>query len=179
MHWLLVLLVMVATLAPMDTDAGRKRWLSRRIQVYDYTPASWNGVISAVVDDANTIMPRRGPEVIYNRMEPLLCKNIARQYGIVVCIDDEPWPDFLQGYAGFMKRSEPHKKRVIVALRDGRWSMAEKRALACHEVIGHAILTIPDDYDSKTPAESCVHAWSERPGTWDAAEARRLYGKHR
>lgn len=176
---LVVLLMGTEAADAMERGIGGAVW-QKTIHVYDYTSAAWDGVIAQTVADANAILPKRAPQVVYHRMAEATCDVVPKhRRGITVCSGGEMWWKQVPAFAesGNFAEFYPHKhvtSRSTVYLTEGGWNRAK---VACHELIGHAILGILDDYDSKTPGESCVHASAEKPGTWDAAVARWLYKK--
>ena len=181
----LMLLFLLLVLLPLSVTAqgfGGAVWRGKALHVYDHSPAAWDGVFAQTVADANAMLPGKAPTVIYHRMPPLACGDIPVRRGAVVICQGDPdrWPPDMRHFPGFSFM--PHKHRRMT------WARVElneripvnapaRSALACHELIGHAILGLQDAYDSRQPSESCIHAWADKPGTWDQAVARWLYRK--
>lgn len=176
---LALLVLLMSTESAVEAKPGAV-WRGKALHVYDHSSAAWDGVFAQTVDDANAILPPRAPRVVYHRMAHAPCDALpTHRRGITICSGgDMRWKDntAFANSAGFT--TPRMRKRVIfratVWMTEGYWQRAK---VACHELIGHAILGIPDAYNSKMPEESCVHASAETPGTWDAAVARWLY-KH-
>lgn len=181
-HMLLALMLTLLPLPAVAADFGGAVWRAKILNVYDYSPAAWDGVFERTVADANAILPKRAPNVVYHRMPVRDCADVPIKRGaVIICLGSpERWPpDFRQyqamSYYPDVNRAAKWARVELNAQNPVRQSAMP--ALACHELIGHAILGIEDDYNSKTPAESCIHAWSEKPGTWDVAVANWLYQK--
>lgn len=181
-HILLICMVMVLPMSVAASDFGGAVWRTKTLNVYDYSPPAWDGIFAQTVDDANAILPQRAPNIVYHRMTEADCADVPIKRGAIIICQGSPdrWPpDFRWAQAMSYYPDDRHV---------AKWARVEINAenptragympfLACHELIGHAILGIEDAYHSKSPAESCIHADAEKPGTWDISVARWLYKK--
>lgn len=180
-----IMLLFLAILMPLPALAegfGGAVWRVDTLHVYDYSPPEWDGIFAQTVEDANAMLPRRAPEVVYHRMPEMTCGSAPYKRGAVVICQGSPerWaPEFRNSAAFvFFSPTDHTMKRARVEINEKITpDSSAKRRIACHELIGHAILGVHDDYNSKAPDESCVHGRAERPGTWDQAVARWLYKK--
>lgn len=161
----------------MASGFGGGVWRGKNLHVYDYSPNGWGNTFEQTVMNAGAILPDRAPRLVYHRMPASDCADVPlKKNAIVICRGDiSQWPPFLHK-ATAMTWYPTEKRRI-------KWARVEVRnesgsvETACHELIGHALLGLDDDYNSKSPAESCIHADATKPGTWDQAVARWLYKK--
>ncbi|MFT4039519.1 MAG: hypothetical protein QM692_15130 [Thermomicrobiales bacterium] len=178
----LLLLLTILLLLPVPLASGKgarigHRWNSPVIRVYDYTGPRWHGVIAQTVADANAILPRRGPRIVYRRMDARPCEGLRAREGVIIVCERATWP--YGWHAGVAFPIAQHgvitKARVEFAATID-YQPDEFAPVACHEVIGHAVLGLPDG-PWRAPGESCVQGEQAAPGTWDAAQAQALYGR--
>jgi hypothetical protein len=170
------MLVLVSWLLLGPPAAAREpAWQRNRVVVYDYTSAAWGGVIAQTVAEFNDMLPKNAPRLIYVRRTAVPCEAIPtrRRKGdsLVVCSTT------LIVHAG--QTAGPR----LVQLADA--PINPLAGTACHEFM-HALTGIGDNYvlgiDGGwtwiTPGlDSCVWGWSTKPGSFDVAYAKKVYGK--
>lgn len=166
----LLLLVLVMALLPVGTDARRHQ---RVIVVHDYTSAAWDGVVQQTVADFNAVMPKRGPLLNYERAQGE-CPYLAPRRTIVYCSVTYIPPH----QPGGVPPAGTVFNRRTIHLLDLDPDISQWRFNhACHELM-HVLTGIPDTERSAT-VESCVWGFLPGPGSFDVAQLRQRYGKHR
>jgi hypothetical protein len=153
-------------------------WQKKRVVVYDYTSAAWDGVIAQTVADFNAMLPKAAPRFVYQRMDAAPCDGIPwTQRGIIAC------SSAFVGYEDGIERGGlirgtggSHGNRHVRVELSERWSPPQRPGVACHEMM-HALTGIPDNYGANP--DSCVWGTLSSPGPFDAAYAKKVYGKQR
>jgi hypothetical protein len=153
-------------------------WQAKRVVVYDYTSSHYDGMVAQTVADFNAMLPKAAPRFIYQRMSATDCALIPwTQRGIIACStavasydDGIPRAGLIRGTGG--SHGSRHTRVELSHVGDAAW----RQNAVCHELM-HAVTGIPDNYGANP--ESCVWGDLSHPGPFDAAYAKRVYGKHR
>jgi hypothetical protein len=154
---------------PGGVDARRGQ---RVLVVRDYTSEAWAGVVEQTVDDFNAVMPKGGPKLVYERMEPISCVVHPTQRRRSV-LDICSVPELPSG-------ARAHPRQKVILLNDtytGPYYDRFRATTACHEVMH--ILTRVDDNVGALPDQSCVWGELAQPGPFDIDLLRKTYGRHR
>ncbi len=183
-----LLLVLVAALMLSQAgdlranEAGKARWNTGTITVYDYTSASLAGYVERVVADWNAVLPAT-LQLSYQRAGMYEnCEGVPDKInGAMVVCNRDSWPDYPAGATDVLTKkgkSGPARitatRTVLVAEtygsqdpRSGMWGFP----LGCHE-IGHALgLNHPHDWFEDT----CMSVYRDSPSASDAAAMQTLY----
>jgi hypothetical protein len=148
--------------------AGEPVSRQRRVVIYDYTSAVWDGVVPQTVADFNAILPSAAPRLLYRRMGLGGCGKQRR--GIAICTDSARETAVTYHLA--------RGKRIVLP---DRAHLVEHRDFmnrqVCHEMM-HALTVIHDNYGA-LPDASCVWGSLTAPGPFDVEELKKAYKKRR
>jgi DMSO/TMAO reductase YedYZ molybdopterin-dependent catalytic subunit len=167
-----VLLVLLAILLVLPGEVGARRG-KRVLVIRDYTSAAWEGVVEQTVADFNAVMPQRGPDLRYERMEATSCEALVvprpRDRFVALCsvaaFDRDFGALFLRG--GVLAFSDRYT---------GPWYDQFRATVVCHEFM-HLLTNIPDN-DGALPDQSCVWGDLSQPGSFDIDRLRETYRRN-
>lgn len=175
MRIVLGFLVLLTLFGGVDVEAGKKKQKNRTprvVIVRDYTTGAWEGVVEAVVEDFNAVMPEGGPTLRYVGMGAAPCpgwrkhlKPRKRGKRINICDVAEMPCANCAGVVSCVGR--------ILLTTDLAYGHA---SVVCHEMM-HALTGIPDNYGARD--DSCVWGWLAQPGSFDVEVLRKAFTRRR